>query len=61
MKRSHQIKLVLIALLGLFILWRETSGEAGLDDGQSADAIIPVTGEVPAGQSAEPELWPVDN
>ncbi|HBN15677.1 MAG: hypothetical protein CMQ46_11980 [Gammaproteobacteria bacterium] len=61
MKRSHQIKLVLIALLGLFILWRETSGGAGLDDGQSADAIIPVSGEVPTGQSSEPELWPVGN
>ncbi|MEC8860606.1 MAG: hypothetical protein VYE29_11470 [Pseudomonadota bacterium] len=61
MKRSHQIKLVLIALLGLFILWRETSGGAGLDDGQADDTIIPVSGEVPAGQSSEPELWPVDN
>jgi len=52
---------VLIALLGLFILWRETSGGAGLDDGQADDTIIPVSGEVPTGQSSEPELWPVGN
>ncbi|WP_237132795.1 hypothetical protein [Pseudohongiella sp. O18] len=61
MKRSHQIKLVLIALLGLFIIWRETSGGAGLDEGQTVDSVIPVSGEVPTGQSSEPELWPVDS